>query len=314
MLARILTLLLLLIMAAILWFINANYYPHDYIQSGFYSLVVYAAIYFLFKMLLEEVIVGRIADHKARYSFRKAVSIAYLVVLIVSIITIWVPNPEALLVAYGLVAAGIAISLQDLFKNIAGGFMLFLTKLYRVGDRIEVGSRFGDVIDIDIMYTMLLEIRSWVDGDQATGRVIAIPNSLIITSAVINYTKDNEFIWDEIQVPVTYDSDWKGAAKMMVEIASKETQDIEERARKEISAIQEKYYLSKREVRPQVYPMMTDNWIMLSLRYVANVRSRRPLNARLHALILERIEKSKKIKVASATFDIVGFPEVKVKR
>jgi len=134
-----------------------------------------------------------------------------------------------------------------------------------------------------------------------------------LSGIVNNYTKDNEFIWDEIKIPITYESDWKLASKIMVDLVSKETKTQAEKARKDLKHVQEKYYLSKREVEPAVFTRLTDNWIDLSVRYVTDVRERRIVNAKLSKQILEKFEKSKNITIASATVNIVGFPEVKVK-
>ncbi len=313
MLARLISFFLLLVVAGLLWLANTEY-PHEYLQRGFYTFVVFSAVFFFFKLILEESVSRKIKEPKARYSFRKTISLAYMIVLLVAVITIWIPNPEALLVAYGLVAAGIAIAMQDLFKNVAGGLILLFMKLYRVGDRIEIDSNYGDVIDIDIMYTTLLEIRQWVDGDQATGRLVIVPNSSIISGTVKNYTKDNDFIWDEVWVPITYGSDWKKASSILIDIAKRETKTTAQKAQKDISKIQEKYYISGRDVDPKVFLSLTDNWISLSLRYVADVRERRIIHAKLQKLILEKFEKSKNVKIASSTSEIVGFPEIRVKQ
>jgi len=313
MLARLMAFVVLLVAAGLLWLANAEY-PNEYLQKGFYTLIVFSIIFFVFKLIFEETVSKKIKEPKARYSFRKTISLIYMVVVLVAIITIWVPNPEALLVAYGLVAAGITIAMQDFFKNIGGGLILLFTKIYRVGDRIEINSNYGDVIDIDIMYTTLLEIRQWVDGDQATGRLLIVPNNNILAGTVKNYTKDNDFIWDEIWVPITYGSDWKKASTILTDIARKETGAIAQKARKEISKIQEKYYLSAREVDPKVFMVLTDNWISLSLRYVTDVRERRPTHAKLQKLILDKFGKSKNIKIASTTVDIVDFPEIRLKQ
>jgi small-conductance mechanosensitive channel len=312
-LAKVFILLVLVAGTALLWVANLEY-PHPYLERGFYSLLVFSFIFFAFKMILEEFVAGKISEPKARYLFRKTSSFAYLGILLLALITVWVPNPEALLVAYGVLAAGIAIAIQDLFKNVAGGLILLFTRSYTVGDRIEIGGRHGDVIDVGLLYTTLLETKEWVDGDQATGRLTSIPNHNILSTPINNYTRDNEFIWDEIKIPLTYDSDWRKASKMVTELVAKETGEVAAKARKELKEVQEKYYLTKREVDPKIYLTITDNWIDMKVRYVTNARERRLLHARLSRLLLERIEKSKGIRVASATFDIVGFPEVRIKQ
>ena len=149
------------------------YYPNDYLEMAFYTFFSLAIIYLIFRIGLEQAIIRAIKDSKTRYSIRKAISILYVLVFILVLIRIWVEDSQALIVSYGLIGAGIAIALQDLFKNFVGGILIFSGGTYRVGDRVEIDSHCGDVIDIGLLFTTLLEMREWVDGDQATGRLIA---------------------------------------------------------------------------------------------------------------------------------------------
>jgi len=194
-----------------------------------------------------------------------------------------------------------------------GGIMIFFNGIYRVGDRIEINEKFGDVIDISIFYTTLMETREWVSGDQVTGRLAIVPNGLVLNGAVENYTRDFDFIWDEITVPITYDSDWKEGTTKILEIVTKETRDISENAKKIMERLEGKYYFEKRSLEPAIFLTLTDNWITFGIRYVTEVRQRRTLHDRLSRMILSEIEKYEKIKIASATMNITGFPQIRLK-
>jgi small-conductance mechanosensitive channel len=298
---------ILIITIAIFWFINLEY-TNVYLIKTYYTLVALAIIFLIFKLLLEGLVAKKIRDSKTNYYFNKANSIIQTIIFLIIVIAIWVQNVEALFVTYGLFAAGVAIALQDLFKNFVGGIMIFATGVYRVGDRIEIDSEYGDVMDIGILQTTLMEIKEWVGGEQATGRLKIMPNGLILTKVLNNYTKDHKFIWDELTVPITYDSDWKEAMHKIGNILRKETEDITKIAEAQIDKIGEKYYLPKKIVEPSIYLSLTDNWINFGIRYVTEVRERRFTKNRLSQLILKEIEKSPKIKIASETIDIVGFP------
>jgi small-conductance mechanosensitive channel len=214
--------------------------------------------------------------------------------------SIWVKDPQSLVVFFGIIGAGIAIALQDVVKNFAGSIIILLTGVYTVGDRIQIEEITGDVIDIGMMQTTLLELRGWVEGDQATGRLTIIPNGKILTNPVNNFTKDHSFMWDEIEIPVTYTTDWRKAIEILNTIARLETKDITSIAEKEISQIGERYYLPMRDIEPAVYATITDNWVNLSLRYVTYVRERRIMRARLNRMILDAFSKEK-IEISSTT-------------
>ena len=219
--------------AVVAWFVQTRY-TNVSVKKIFYSFVALSVSYFFLKLLLEGFVGRTIKDSRTRYSFRKATQILFLVTFFIIILRIWIPNPQALLVAYGLVAAGVAIALQDVFKNFAGSLAILLSGIYRVGDRIEIDNKTGDVIDIGPFYTALLELREWVDGDQATGRIVFLPNGSVLSGHVNNYTKDHNFIWDEIILPITYKSDWKKAIQIIQEIVKEETSSLTKQAETEI--------------------------------------------------------------------------------
>ncbi|HUV61586.1 MAG TPA: mechanosensitive ion channel domain-containing protein [Thermoplasmata archaeon] len=285
------------------------YYPNLYLEKAFYTFLALAVIYFVFRIALEQAIVRTIKDAKTRYSIRKATSILYVLVFVLVLIRIWVEDSQALIVSYGLIGAGIAIALQDLFKNFVGGILIFSNGTYRVGDRVEIEGHYGDVIDIGLMFTTLLEMRGWVDGDQATGRLTVVPNGRVISGVINNYTKDHSFIWEEISIPVTYDSDWKDAISRFTKIVTEETRDVTLHAEKEMSGIMNRYYLSKRSVEPAIYVRLTDNWINLSIRYIALARERRVLQDSIFRKILQEVHDAENIKIASETIDITHLPE-----
>lgn len=269
----------------------------------------------MFKILLESIIVHRIRDSKTKYSVRKVFSILYFVVFAGVLVQIWVTNTDAMLVSFGLMAAGIAIALQDFFKNFVGGITIFLTGIYRVGDRVEMDSKYGDVIDIGLLYTTVLELREWVGGDEATGRLTTVPNGIVISRMVNNYTRDHNFIWDEITIPVTYDSDWKMASERFEAIATEQTSEVAARAEEEMSSITGKYYFSKRVVEPRVYVKATDNWISLTVRYITGIRERRSAMNTLYRMMIEEVQGSNgRIKIASQTIDVTHFPKITLGR
>ena len=304
---------LLMISSGLFWLVHFRY-PNPYVRNVFYTFLTLTILYFLFRIAFEVVVAKRIRESKTRYSFRKTVSILYLVVSVAIMLRIWVEDAHMLTVSYGLVGAGIAVALQDFFKNFAGGIVLFVTGIYRVGDRIEINSKYGDVIDIRMLYTTLMEMKEWVAGDQATGRLSIIPNGMVLSSTINNYTKDNNFIWDELAIPITYDSDWKEAVTKILGIVKEGTGKIADQAEKEISGLGEKYYLFKRTVQPEIFFTLTDNWITFNIRYISDVRDRRTLQHTLSQTILTEIQNSENIKIASTTLDITSFPELEIKQ
>ncbi|NPV63363.1 MAG: mechanosensitive ion channel family protein [Methanotrichaceae archaeon] len=283
------------------------------LTRGAATVFALAAIYFVFKIIVQDRIITRIELPDRRYYLSKVAFTGYIFAIVAAIAAIWVENIQALLFGFGLVAAAFTITMQDVARNFAGGSIIYVNGIYKVGDRIEIGSKKGDVIDIGILYTTLMETNEWVSGDQHTGRLSVLPNSYVLGGTLNNYTRDFNFLWDEITVPITYESDWRQARSLILNIIRRETATAKDVAEQEIATMEKKYLLSKRSLEADIFMRLTDNWIELTARYVIPARQRRITRSRISQMILEEIEASEGIKIASATFDIVGFPEISIK-
>ena len=291
----------------ITWLIDYTY-PHPYIRNLFLTLVTLFVIYLVFEILIQKVFSSRITDQKTRYTLNKLFYILSIALFIAITISIWVEDPTSLLVTYSIIGAGIAFALQDVFKNFVGGMYIMASSLMKVGDRIEIDGHYGDVMDIGIMSTTVMEIKGWVQGDQASGRLVSIPNGYVLSKVAINYTKDHSFIWDELFIPITYESDWRSATSIVMGILNRETESLTEKAQDEIERLGERFYLPRKETEPAVYMTLTDNWISLEARYVTDARNRRIMKNRISGLILEAFESAENIAIASETATITVVP------
>ena len=127
-----------------------------------------------------------------------------------------------------------------------------------------------------------------------------------------NYTKDHSFIWDEIWVPITYDSNWKEAHDKILEAVKKETRETTKEAEKSISKLGEKYYLQKRIAEPAIFVRLTDNWISMNVRYMTEAGNRRALQNKLSQEIISIIGKSKRIRISSTTSTLSGSLDIRM--
>jgi small-conductance mechanosensitive channel len=293
-----------LILGAVLFWVISVVYPGPYLVQVALSLVAMGVVYAIFQVLLTNFVFRRIRDDKTRYTVSRVGSIFFTMVLLIILAYIWVVETSSLLVFLGVIGAGVAIALQDVFKNFVGGFVIIGSRLYDVGDRIEIGGEVGDVIDIGVMTTTLLEIGGWVQGDQPTGRVTLVPNGKVITLPVHNYTKDHSFIWEELTIPIAYGSDWERAREIILSTVKRETEETTRQAEKEIDRLGEKYYFPRRVVEPSVFITPTDNWIRFNVRYVTSVKDRRTVRDRLFSRILKELQAVKEITIASGTLTV----------
>ena len=224
------------------------------------------------------------------------------------ILLIWLGFGSNFTVAMGILGAGIAFASQETIGSFAGYLNIVTGNLYRIGDRVRVGDVTGDVLDISMLRTTLMEIGEWVKAEQYTGRVVTIANRSVFSDPVFNYTQHWEYLWDEITIPITYHSDWRRARETMLAHAEEYTAHLQEEAQARLQALMKRYPIHEQSVQPRLYVVMTDNWIELTLRYVVEARERRKVTGQLHHELLQHFEQEPAITVASATFEIVGFP------
>jgi small-conductance mechanosensitive channel len=294
---EVVTAVFLTILTISFWLVDLIF-PDITFQRLFYTFLAATAVYVLFAAI-RAVATRQIREKSARYSFKKTLSILYIVVIAVIAVRIWI-DTNYIFVAYGIVGAGIAVALQDLFKNFVGGILILGNGVYTVGDRIEVNEREGDVIDVGILNTTLFEIHAHrVRGEQPTGRIVTIPNGALLTTEVINFTKHHSFVWDEISIPITYDSDWERATETFLAIVDRETRTITDQAEDQIEELGDRYYLPRKVVEPSVYLTLTENWITCDIRYVTDARSVRLTRDDLTRQILRAIETTDYITIAA---------------
>ena len=224
------------------------------------------------------------------------------------ILLIWLGVGSNLTVAMGILGAGIAFASQEVIGSFAGYVNIVTGNLFRIGDRVRVGNVVGDVLDVGVLRTTVMEIGEWVRADQYTGRIVTLANRVVFAEPVFNYTQRWKYLWDEIMIPITYNSDWRHAEEVMLEYGREYTEQFKAEAQAGFQSLMERYPVSETTVDPALYVMMTDNWIELTLRYVVDARKRREVKGQLHYELLKHFAAESNITVASATFEIVGFP------
>ena len=227
------------------------------------------------------------------------------------ILLIWLGPGSNFAVAMGILGAGIAFASQEVIGSFAGYLNIVTGNLFRIGDRVRIGNVIGDVVDISILRTTVMEIGEWVQADQYTGRIVTLANRVVFSDPVFNYTQHWPYLWDEIMIPITYHSNWRRAAEIMLEHGQEYTSHLQAQAQAELRDLMGIYPLHETTVEPTLYIVMTDNWIEITLRYVVDARERRQVKGRLHHELLQHFESEADITVASVTMEIVGFPPLK---
>lgn len=251
----------------------------------------------------------RLPDNAIKYKAQKAVEVVGYFLLIVISISYFTGNIKDLGLAVGLLTAGITITLQELILSIAGSFYIFSLQVYKPGDRIEISGIKGDVIDIDGMYTTMMEIGEWVTSDNYTGRIVKLSNAFVFKGPVYNYSEDFPFVWDEFDLPITYGSDLELAKSIVIGVALEKLSGYVKASLAQWKAVVDKYYIEDAQVEPTLAITLTDNWVRFNLRYIVDYKQRRTTKHLLNEEIGKRIVQTEgKVELASATFEIVKIP------
>jgi len=258
--------------------------------------------------------IGRIVkDVDTRYRARKFINFIGYFIAFLAITVVFSDKLGGLTVAFGVAGAGIAFALQEVIASVAGWAAISLGGFYSTGDRVQVGGIKGDVIDISVLRTTVMEIREWVKGDLYTGRIVKVANSFIFKEPVYNYSGDFPFLWDEITLPVKYGSDWRLAREMLRNLVDEVLAGYAEQVKDSWKEMLHRYRLEDADVKPMITLRATDNWIEFTVRYVVDYRKRRWMQDHLFTRILEEVDKSNdRIRLASATFELVPGSELDV--
>lgn len=224
---------------------------------------------------------------------------------VLAAVIVWSPGFGDLWTLLTVIGAGMAIAMREVLLSVAGWMRITLLHTFSHGDRIEINGVRGDVIDVRVLRTTLMEIGGWVDADQSTGRVVHIPNSWIFEHAVYNYTRSFKFIWNELPLTVTFRSDWRAAREIMLRHAEEASAIVEQQARKEIHEMSREFLIHYSILTPFVYVRMTSNGVQLTLRYLCEARKRRGSEHALSVVILDDFVEHGRIELAHQVLGLV---------
>lgn len=240
-------------------------------------------------------------DKRAWFRGRRVTSYFFTVLTAVTLGWIWVDAFDALPTYLGLVSAGLAVALADVLKNIAGWIYIIIKKPVKVGQRIDIKDVRGDVVDIRLFHFTLMEIGNWVHADQSTGRLIHMPNAVLFTDALASYTDGSDFIWHEIPVLVTFESDWRTAKAIILEEVQAVVAETGQAAAAGLRATAREYEVKVGTLTPIVYLTVKDSGVLLTGRYLVSARHRRGSDEKVWEALLTRFAEQPNVDLAYPT-------------
>ena len=233
----------------------------------------------------------RTADLGTLYRWKKWTSYVVVVVLLVGLFRIWVGETGSLATFLGLLTAGVAIALRDPLVNFAGWGFILWRRPFVVGDRITIQAHTGDVVDRRVFQFTLLEVDRGSGGvrggGQSTGRLIHVPNGWVFTHSVVNFTSAFAYVWHEVPVVVTFESDWRAAKAILFEVVETCTEQLSEGAERTLRAAAREYFIYYSKLTPTVYTRVVGEGIELTMRFLVSPRRARGAEQDLWEAILD---------------------------
>ena len=261
---------------------------------------------------------------QTRFWARQGISLLAAILLILGLLSIWFNDPTRLATAFGLLSAGLAFALQQVVTSIAGYFVILRGATFTIGDRISMGGVRGDVLRLGFIQTTIMEMGQppgvqgaepamWVKSRQFTGRIVTVSNAKIFAEPVFNYTRDFPYIWEEMAIPVTYEADRHRAEQIMLDAAAAHAVASSSLAEDAKQNLQRRFGVEPVDLEPRVYYRITDNWLELTVRFLLGTHQIRGAKDAMSRQIIAALDEAG-IGIASATYDIVGFPPLKFHR
>lgn len=278
---------------------------HIGLNTETFSKVVVSVLVIVFlsalRLLILKLVWRRTEDVKVRYQWKRSLSMTLPFIGLLMIAAVWIKAFEEFGTFLGLFTAGIAIALKDPLTNLAGWLFIIFRKPFGVGDRVQIANNVGDVIDIRLFQFTILEIGNWVEADQSTGRIVHIPNGKVFLEPQANYSAGFEYIWNEIKVNITFESNWEKAKTILEEIIYELEEGIPEKAKKEILEASKNYMIYYKHLTPIVYTSVKEFGVRLTIRYLCHPRTRRGSENQIWQRILTAFGAEKDIHFAYPT-------------
>lgn len=262
----------------------------DYIILIIYTLIIYI-IYKLSIKVFAYITTKMNLDERVIYTVNQRNKTLLSILLFLVIVYIWHEQLKGIITLISFVSAAITLAARDIIFNYFCGLFIKIKKPIKVEDRIKVNDILGDVISINALNTEILEVNT--DNNQSTGIIINVPNSVIFNNATKNYNSVFKYIWDELEIKVSIDTDISKAKDIIFDIIkSEETiKDIPKKMKRELAKNSADYHIYYNNLTPIIYTKIVDDGIVLNIRFLIHPKKQRNIESNIYEQIIDRFRK-----------------------
>ena len=263
------------------------------------------AIYLLFSRVL----VPRVMVKDHQIVGRRVTGYLCSFAALVALVTFFFEDLRSVATILGIASAAVVIALQDMCSAFAGWFVIMSGHKFAVGHRVEIDGQRGDVIDIQLLRTTLVEINNWLGVDEPTGRILVVPNSFVFRSKFFNSTYLHPFVWSKIDITVTYETPASEAEALFRRVLEEETREEFDAAREAAKSLEHTYGVADAVYQPKLYVYIADSGLQYRLVFCSHCRHIGATRNRLNARIVREFEANPRLQFAYPTERHIPTPE-----
>ena len=259
---------------------------HHVIEGLLWILLVLLAVYFA-NRFIEHLFTGMASENKRIDTLRAVVKFASQAVGAVVILFIIFGMPTQATTVLGLAGAGLTVAMKDFIVAFFGWFVLMGRNGIRVGDWVEINGVGGEVVEVGLLKTVLLETGNWTDSSHPTGRRVSFVNSFAIEGHFFNFTTSGQWMWDELQVQIPAGQDPYPIIDGIQKLVEKETEANASKAEAEWREATSKYRVQAISAVPGINVVPTAVGIEVHVRYITRANERHETRKRLYEAVVE---------------------------
>lgn len=229
-------------------------------------------------------IVRKMPDEASRFTASRIFITILLALGLLLGLMEWVQDPGQIVLVLGIIWAALVVALRDLIQNVVGSLTLLTTRMYRIGDRIQIRGVYGIVMDIGIFRTTLMQLDK-ESGDHPRGEIVTMPNGVLFREMITNTSRDLSVTGDEIRITLPFSADLQNARKLVLDVVHKHTIEIQEQAAMEIEKLGDKKYLPAFGTQPTVYFHIDEYQVLMVVKYFTDSCRR----SEIKSLLVEEI-------------------------
>ena len=239
--------------------------------------IIIITVITLIRHILFKISLKKNLNAKEKYMYNKKGSAIATVIICILLALLWIDYLKNFITFITFISTAITLSLKDFIFNFFSGIYIKTSKIFSLEDRIEVNGLKGDVVNINKTGFDLLEIGDRVNGEQSTGRIVHVPNSIVFTYPVKNYVKAFKYIWDEIKINIPLDSDVYKVKKELYKIIKRNSavRNIPNKMESEVNDASTDYRIYFNNLDPIIYIEIVDSHIELYLRFLVHPKKKR---------------------------------------